>query len=194
MAFSTASPADSLPDGIHALPGPSLLVATRYTSSPVGPYLEVAVLVPARIGPRPGMHVYTMVVDSSASQEGGRRNWGFPKEMGTLGWDTTGGRVSLRWEEGGLEIEGRPRGPAVPLAVPIHCLQRRGDGPVRVPGWLRGRARGSRVAVHAPAGDSLEALAGQRRGLVVTNLQLTMAPARAVNAAADTADGAAAGA
>ncbi len=182
MAFSAFRPPDPLPPGIRAVPGPCAMVAARYTASSVGPYLEAALLLPARLGPLPGVHVAVMTVDSSASCEGGRRNWGFPKEMGELGWDGGAGRPSLRWEERGLRVEGRPMGPAAPLALPLCCLQRRGDEPVSVLGWLRGRARRAEVAVHLPAGDPLEPWSGTHRGLVVSDLRMRMGPARRTRA------------
>jgi Acetoacetate decarboxylase (ADC) len=171
-----AGPA-GLPPGIDRLPGPSVLVAARYTDSPVGPYLEVAVACPARVGPRPGLCVTTMVVDSSDSRAGGRHNWGFPKELTTLHWSTQSGSTSLRLA-GGLEIRGRPHGPALPLALPLWCLQLRVDGPVIVLGWMRGRFRPATVDVNVPAGDPLAALAGRQRGFRVTGLHLVMGPAR----------------
>src|SRR4051812_2677622 len=38
-----------LPLGVSRLPGPALVVAMRYTDSPVGPFLELAVAEPARL-------------------------------------------------------------------------------------------------------------------------------------------------
>src|SRR5438874_3776325 len=42
------------PRGIRPLPGPAFLFAIRYTASPVGPFLELAVARPASLGLRPG--------------------------------------------------------------------------------------------------------------------------------------------
>lgn len=169
-----------LPAGIERLPGPSLLVAARYESSPVGPYLELAVASPARVGARPGLCVTIMAVDSEHSLLGGRSNWGFPKELASLAWGANGDERSLDWEDGGMAITARPRGLAVPFLAPVVCLQRRSDGPVLVPGWLRGRLRWAQVAVRAGAtgAEPLQALAGRHPGLLVTGLRLLVSAAR----------------
>src|SRR5215210_5409004 len=43
-----------LPWGLESLPGPCLVAGLCYSDSPVGPYLELAVGQPARLGMRPG--------------------------------------------------------------------------------------------------------------------------------------------
>ena len=173
-----------LPVGIERLPGPGLLMAARYASSPVGPYLELAMASPARVGVRLGLCVTTMVVDSDDSVVGGRSNWGFPKELSPLRWTPRGDGWSLRCEDRGVAVTARPRGPAVPLAAPVLCLQRMAGEPVLVPGWLRGRFRSAHVDVEADAGagpgDALQALAGRHPGLAVTSLSLVISAARPV--------------
>ena len=173
-----------LPVGIERLPGPGLLMAARYANSPVGPYLELAMASPARVGARLGLCVTTMVVDSDDSVVGGRSNWGFPKELSPLRWTPRGDGWSLRCEDRGVAVTARPRGPAVPLAAPVLCLQRRAGEPVLVPGWLRGRFRSAHVDVEADAGagagDALQALAGRHPGLAVTSLSLVISAARPV--------------
>ena len=175
-----AAPPGALPAGIERLPGPSLLVAARYREAPVGPYLELAVASPARIGARAGLCVTAMAVDSSESLSGGRSNWGFPKELSSLHWTARPDRWSLGADNLGLSVVASPRGPAVPVVAPVCCLQRRADGPVLVPGWLRGRARPARVevSVDIEAADPLPALAGRHRGLVVAGLRLVISRAR----------------
>ena len=174
---------DPLPTGIERLPGPSLLVAARYDTSPVGPYLELAVASPARVGARPGLCVTIMAVDSEQSVLGGRSNWGFPKELASLSWAANGDERSLAWDDGGMAVTARPRGPAVPVLAPVVCLQPRSDQPVLVPGWLRGRARWAQVTVRAgaDAGDPLWALAGRHQGLLVTRLRLVVSVPRPVS-------------
>ena len=141
-----------------------LVVAVRYTGSPVGPYLELAVGEPARLGTRLGWCMTTMVVDDAASRVAGRAAWGFPKELGTLVWDRDGEVRSLRWVERGVEVRGVPARWRLPVLVPVRALQRRTDGPVIVPGRLRGVARPARVEVEVGgADDPLAPLAGPRR-------------------------------
>ena len=175
-----------LPQGLQPLPGPTLVAAARHASSPVGPYLELVVATPARLGARAGLCITTMVVDSAESRVGGRLNWGFPKELGTLRWSAEGDSRELVWEERGVLVRGAPVGPGVPMVLPVHALQRRADGPVVVPCRLRGLVRVSRVAVSVPDGDALAGLAGQHAGAVVRGYQLVVAPARRPAGAAAT--------
>ncbi|MDQ3573948.1 MAG: acetoacetate decarboxylase family protein [Actinomycetota bacterium] len=143
----------------------------------MGAYLELAVGTPARIGPWPGFCVTTMVVDSPESLSGGQLNWGFPKELATLRWTEDPGGSSLRWEDRGLQVRGRPHGPAMPVAAPLCCLQDR-DGPVAILGRVRGRVRAATIEIEAPTADALDGLAGVHRGFMITGLRLTMGRAR----------------
>ncbi|HSH61726.1 MAG TPA: acetoacetate decarboxylase family protein [Acidimicrobiales bacterium] len=180
IAWIGAVPDDSLPHGFERLPGPSVLIAARYTDSPVGPYVELAVARPARRGARFGLCVTTMAVNSSESVAGGRSNWGFPKELSQLRWRREGHWSSLWSEELGVEVKARPHGPEVPLAAPLWCLQRRADGPVHVPGRLRGRFRLAGVQADAKASDRLRFVDGHHRGVVVTELRLDVGAARRI--------------
>jgi hypothetical protein len=168
----------ALPYGLRHLPGPVLVVGSAYTGSPVGPYLELAVLEPARLGLRPGWCVTTMAVDSAEARMGGRLNWGYPKELGSLTWEVDGGVRELRWAERGIVLRGEPGRLVLPFVVPVRSLQRRDDGPVVVPGRLRGRARSARVTVEVPDGDALARLAGSWRGMCVSSLRFLVKPAR----------------
>ena len=167
-----------MPHGLRRVPGPTLIAAVRYAGSPVGPYLELAIGEPARLGPRVGWCITTMVVDSSASRLGGRASWGFPKELGTLAWDRDGDERVLRWAERQVVVRGVPGRLRLPALVPVRALQRRGDGPVIVPGRLRGVARLARVTVEAPTDDPLAPLAGHHRGVTVDGLRFVVRPAR----------------
>jgi hypothetical protein len=168
----------ALPDGLRPLFGPAVVIAARYQESPVGPYSEMVVAEPARLGLRPGLCVTTIVVDSPAARVGGRLNWGFPKELGTLLWDRDGDERELRWVERGMVVRGRSAGPVLPLFIPFRNLQRRSDGPVVVPASVRGRGHVARVEVELGVNDPLVWLAGKHRGLVVDGLHFTLDPAR----------------
>ena len=168
-----------MPEGVRRLAGlPCLVVAARYTGSPVGPYLELAVGEPARLGPRVGWCFTTMVVDSAESRTGGRASWGFPKELGTLVWERSGSVRSLRWVERDVAVVGAARRFRVPALVPVRALQRRAEGPVVVPGRLRGLARFARVTVSAPPADPCSSLAGTHQGVVVDSMRFVVRPAR----------------
>ncbi|MGH9284782.1 MAG: hypothetical protein ACRD0M_03780, partial [Acidimicrobiales bacterium] len=49
--------APALPAPLRPLPGPVLVVASHYADSPVGPFLELAVGWPGRLGLRAGLHL-----------------------------------------------------------------------------------------------------------------------------------------
>jgi hypothetical protein len=167
-----------LPPGIRRLPGPAVVAAVRYSDSPVGPYFELAIGEPARLGARPGLCMTTMVVTNAEARVGGRLNWGFPKEVGALRWRTVGDEREVVWEDRGIVLRGRPQGPVVPVLVPMRALQRRADGPVVVPGRLRGRAHLARVVLEVPSDDELAPLAGAHRGLLLSGMRFVVAPAR----------------
>ncbi len=178
LAFVADGSGDrELADGLHPVPGPGVVIGARYDDSPVGPYLELAVGDPARLGMRLGMCITTMVVDSAGSRIGGRLNWGFPKELGTLRWSSDGDERMLRWEERDIVLRAVPGGPAVPVVLPLVALQRRSDGPVVVRGRVRGLARVATVDVSIPPDDPLAASAGTARGALVAGLRLVVNPA-----------------
>lgn len=173
------TPSTPLPHGLERVPGPTLVAAVCYTGSPVGPYLELAVGEPARLGIRPGWCITTMVVDSAESRLGGRASWGYPKELGTLTWLAEGDQRTLRWSERELEVTGRCTRARLPFLMPVRSLQRRADGPVVVPGRLRGRACLATVEVRVAGGDDdLAGLAGPHPGLHVAGMRLLVRPAR----------------
>ncbi len=167
-----------LPAGVVAMPGPLVVSAARFTESPVGPYLELSVSEPARVGARVGLCVTLMVVDSPASRLGGRLNWGLPKELGTLRWLADDDERTLAWEDRDVVVRGVPSGPSVPMVAPIRSLQRRADGLVVVGGHLRGHARPARVEITAPDDDGLAGLAGSHRGMVLSGVRMVVNPAR----------------
>jgi hypothetical protein len=168
---------DAVP-AARRLPGPLLVVGARFTASPVGPYLEFAVCEPAMLRGRPGWSITTMVVDSPASRLGGRMNWGFPRELGTLRWTADGETTELRWVDRGIVIRATPRRFRMPAALPVRAIQHSAEGAVIVPGRLRGWLRGARVEVEAPLDDPLEVLAGTRPGGVLSSFAFVVGVAR----------------
>ncbi|MCA1656985.1 MAG: acetoacetate decarboxylase family protein [Actinobacteria bacterium] len=167
-----------LPEGLHRLPGPCSFVASRYDDSPVGPYRELAVGEPARLGARVGMCITTMAVTSVDSRLAGRVNWGFPKELATLVWLHEGDARVMRWEERGIVVRATPSGPTLPVMVPLVALQRRADGLVTVRGGMRGRGHLARLEVTVPPDDPLAGLGGTHRGLLVSGMRLVVNAAR----------------
>ncbi|CAN5169348.1 hypothetical protein BH24ACT1_BH24ACT1_10480 [soil metagenome] len=167
-----------VPSGLYAVPGPVLIAAVCFSESPVGPYVELAIGEPTRLGMRLGWCITTMVVDSPESRVSGRLNWGFPKELGSLTWCRNGSRIELHWVERDITVRGRPVGPPLPGLAPVRMLQHRSDGPVVVPGRLRGRVRLATVEVEAPEDDSLSPLDGRHLGVHVAGMRMRLRPAR----------------
>ncbi len=178
VALARPEPGGGLPTGARPFPGPSLLVAATYVTSPVGPYQELAVARPVHLGYRLGLCVTTMAVDSTDSRSGGRRNWGFPKELATLQWRKTSGGPSLRWEEQSIQVSSRPSGPSLAVVVPLCCIQQRSDSPVMVLGALKGRLHPASIEIDMPAGSHLEGFAGRHRGFHLAGLSLIIGRGR----------------
>ena len=183
--WSSGSEAGSpdLPSGLRRLPGFAAVAATRYTDSPVGPYLELSVAVPARLGLRPGLCVTTMVQTSAAARVGCRAGWGLPAELGTLRWSASadGRERSMVWEERGVAVRGVAVRWALPAVVPVRGVQRRGDGPVVVPRRVFALTRLARVTVsvdEASTGDPLAWIAGSHAGAVMSSVRMLVRPAR----------------
>ncbi|MCA1656505.1 MAG: acetoacetate decarboxylase family protein [Actinobacteria bacterium] len=168
----------SLPPELLHLPGPQLVVAANYATSPVGSYLELAVAQPARHGARVGMCVTTIACGSAAASTAGRDGWGFPKELADLRWSEEDGEMVLRWESRGIEVRGTARASALPAVLPYSSLQRRADGPVWVTGRLRGSAQLARVELIVPADDELSFLAGRHGGAFFGQAAVKMGGAR----------------
>jgi hypothetical protein len=85
-----------------------MIAGAHYTDSPVGPYLELCIAEPARLGARPGFCLTTAAVNVADARVGGVLNWGFPKELATLRWSQDGDHRSLWWEERGIGLRGQP--------------------------------------------------------------------------------------
>lgn len=160
------------------MPGPVVVAAVRYTASPIGPFVELVVGVPARVGLRPGLCDVFMVVSEPAAKVGLRCNWGYPADVGTLSWSADGDERVVRWEERGVELRCVPVGPPLPFILPVRAVQRRGDGPVIVPRRAAGLARVGRVSLVVPHDDALAWLAGPHPGLAVANTRIVLRPAR----------------
>jgi len=166
--------------GLEPIPGPALLIAARYQASPVGPFLEVSLLEPARLGPRPSWSVTRSVVDQTRALADARRSWGVPREVGSLRWEGDGRRVRVASVEQGLVLTAAWHPVALPIAVPVRALQRGLDGPVSLRLRLRGLGYPARVDVSVAAGP-LEVLRGRHRGLFVASPRVWIGPARPVD-------------
>ena len=181
-----------LPAGVSALPvrlggGHAVLVGAWYPTSPIGPYVELALLLPARLGLRPGLCVVFQVVSSPVARRAYRTNWGLPATVGSLSWDVVDGGAAreLRWSAPGLVLRGVPRGPAFPAVLPLRSVARRTDGPVVVPQRVLALVRPAVTTVTmGDAADSqhgfvgFDRLAGSHPGAVLAGARFLTRPAR----------------
>lgn len=184
-----------LPIGVRPLPGPAALVAVSYASSPVGPFLELSVGLPARLGLRPGLCVVFQLVSVADARLAYRSNWGTPASVGSMVWEVDGAARVLRCAPLGLTVRGTPVGPALPAVVPVRSVQRRSDGPVVVPRRFVALVRLARTEVDWAAppdrvverlesgrGDDvnelLSSLLGSHPGAVMSGVRIIARPAR----------------
>jgi hypothetical protein len=175
--LAAAGPQDgagALPLGIEPMPGPAVLVAERHADSPAGPFATFVLGRPARLGARVGVCFTTAAVSSVDSRMAGRHHWGFPGEVATLRWDSDLDTHTVVWEERGIVVRARFGRMPVPVVVPFRAIQRRSDGPVLVPGRLRGRARFGRLTIEEADGP-----AASHRAVHIAGLRLVLDPARA---------------
>jgi hypothetical protein len=183
-----------LPPGVRSLPGPAVVVGVSYTSSPVGPFVELSVGVPARLGLRPGLCVVFQVVSVPEARTAYRSGWGLPATSEpSLTWSSTAGSVvELSCPALGFSLSGTAAGPGVPMVVPMRSLQHRTDGPVVLPRRLLARVRRARTSVHveggAPAASAagafedersfLSLFAGDHPGICLSGARILARPAR----------------
>lgn len=183
-----------LPEGVRPMPGPAAVLGVSYSSSPVGPFVELSVALPARLGLRPGLCVVFQLVSVADARLAYRSNWGAPASvLGSMEWSADGAVRELRCPSLGLVVRGVPVGPTFPAVVPVRSVQRRSDGPVVVPrrilslvrlartevSWDPPAAAGSGGSGHGEEVDALlSALVGRHPGAVLSGLRILARPAR----------------
>jgi Acetoacetate decarboxylase (ADC) len=117
----------------------------HYRDSPVGPYAEVWATPAIRVGHRgPELTIPFMAVDSPASLEGGRANWGLPKTLATF----SRAPLTAEGDDWSVRVVVRSVGLRVPLLAVADLVQRAEDGAeLRSRARMRGVGRLARVAV-----------------------------------------------
>ncbi len=178
VCLTRKRPLMPLPDEIQPAPGLTAVAAVRYTDSPVGPFLQLMVLAPGRLGGHVGWCAVVAVVDRPDAMVGLRMNWGVPACLGELRWFAHDGVRQLLWEDRDLSVKARGRGIGVPMVMPHRMVQNRAGGPVVVPDRLWGLFRPALVTVEMSPRDGLDGLAGRHLGATVDGVHRTMAPAR----------------
>lgn len=168
----------ALPQGLKPMPGPIVVWAGHWAQTPVGPFSELAVAVPARLGLRPGLCITMSVVNNADARLAGRRGWGMPRQLGSLRWLALGARRTLAWADRDLEVRAEVRPGAGPFTKAVRGLQRRGDGLVVVPTRLSGWIRRARITIDVAPDDDLALIAGPRGGWIISGRSLRLQPAR----------------
>lgn len=169
----------AVPPRLARLPGPAAVVAMRYDDSPVGAYCELSVLVPARLGLRPGMCVVAMAVTSADARLECRRLWGLPAEVGALRWEADGRDRAMVWDGRGITVRAHQTRYALAALAPVRSLQWRDGGPVVAPRRLRARVAPARCHLAVDDGDDpLAWMAGAHRGLVIQGARIVASAAR----------------
>lgn len=106
------------------------VMAVNYHDSPVGPYKELLV-IPGKFQ-TPGGNKQTIskiYVDSQASMNSGRQNWGIPKELANISWGRADGTLKVRAEKEGncffeMQVKNRPlKFPLTTALLPIRLYQ-----------------------------------------------------------------------
>lgn len=151
----------------------------HWAQTPVGPFSELVLAVPARIGPRVGLSVVVNIVTSIDARVAGQLGWGFPRRLGTLQWLAVDNTRTLSWREGEVTIEGEAQGTTGrPYGTLFRALQHRVDGPVVVPIRVVGWSRRARLKVHAREEDEFAPVTGEVYGRLVGGRQVVLHPAR----------------
>jgi len=170
--------AGALPAGLQPLPGPAVVWAGHWAQTPVGPFTELAVAVPARLGLRPGLCITISVVNNAEARMAGRLGWGMPRQLGSLRWLAVGPQRTLGWSDRDIEVRAEVRPGAGPFTKAWRGLQRRSDGLVVVPARLTGWIRRARVTIDVPTDDGLAPIGGSRRGWIISGRTLVLEPSR----------------
>ena len=120
--------ARSLAGSVSNLIAPRLLgsIATvsfiRYSTTPVGPYHELAVTPGVIWRGIPAAFVSHMLVDNARSQRGGRAIWGLPKEMAHFTWGPALGECAVTDAAGTALISAQSRLRRRWLGLPVPPL------------------------------------------------------------------------
>jgi len=75
--------------------GLGYLMLVNYKNSPVGPYHEL-LLIPGKFSPTGKQSITKIYVDSEASTQNGRANWGIPKYTLPFSWTEENGKSEIK--------------------------------------------------------------------------------------------------
>lgn len=75
--------------------GLGYLMLVNYTNSPVGPYCE-SLFIPGKFFPHGKQSITKIFVDSQASTQNGRANWGIPKNTLPFSWEEKNDKTFIK--------------------------------------------------------------------------------------------------
>ncbi|RTL62920.1 MAG: hypothetical protein EKK42_29940 [Pseudonocardiaceae bacterium] len=162
----------------------AVLALLRYRVNDLGAYDELGLAVPVRHRGRLGAHLLQLPVTAPFTMAAGRQLWGLPKWLADASLDIGSRGATSRWSVDGrtvLDADLRTSPVRLPGSVPtrLTALAAR-DGAV-LRSRVRGRARGLRIGLGAPARlvahtphpltDDLRALRLTRRPLLTVGIE-----------------------
>ncbi len=83
--------------------GLGYVMLVNYEKSPVGPYHEL-LIIPGKFRKSRKQAITKIYVDSEASAQNGRANWGIPKETLPFVWEKNGGEDLIRIKDGNKTV------------------------------------------------------------------------------------------
>ena len=83
--------------------GLGYVMLVNYEKSPVGPYREL-LIIPGKFRKSRKQAITTIYVDSEASTQNGRANWGIPKETLPFVWEKNGEEDLVRIKDGNKTV------------------------------------------------------------------------------------------
>ncbi len=138
----------------------SFRLLVNYHSSPVGPYLEHALVKFKYANGALAPHVFQMSVNLEASKIGGRTIWGFPKTLEELSWGEKGNRIEVLREDEKFNIRGF--GPKLPVRLSFVTLQELNGEWLKVSGQISAKCQG--------------AFRGRQFAIIISDFSLVIAP------------------
>ncbi|SDD83600.1 Acetoacetate decarboxylase (ADC) [Algoriphagus faecimaris] len=109
--------------------GLGFLMLVNYSKSPIGPYREL-LLIPGKFGENKKQSITSIFVDSLASTQNGRNNWGIPKKTLKIDWIEKNGKHTItvkKEDEPVFSCEVKAGGVSFPVTtsfLPIDLQQR----------------------------------------------------------------------
>lgn len=172
----------ALPAGLRRVTGGCIFLAERFDDSPAGPFLVFSILEPVCSGLRVGLHATTTVVSSNAARRVLRARWGFPAEVGALGWHSDAETRSIAWRDGDFTATAVVGGKTLPFSKTVRLFQRTDDEMAQVSTKLKATVRSAQIVVEVPGAERLGFAGGVHRGYVLSGMRMNIDKAKSKRA------------